>query len=146
MGKRILALVSEPVSAEALRSALGGGAPQAEVMVVAPALDSRTRFWTSDNDEAIARAEEVQQETVERLTEEGLAAVGDTGEADPLLALQDALATFPADEIVIFARPEADRNWAESDLLEQVQAQFSVPVRCMEVEAAPYDPPSKEAP
>jgi hypothetical protein len=135
MGKRILALVSEPVSAEALRSVLGDEARAAEVMVVAPALDSRTRFWTSDNDEAIARAEEVQQETVERLAEDGIDAMGDTGEADPLLAIHDALATFPADEIVVFTHPEADRNWAEGDLVEDARAQFSVPVRHMEVEA-----------
>ena len=135
MGKRILALVSEPVSGEALRSAIGGNAEEAEVMVVAPALDSRTRFWASDNDEAIARADEVQQETVERLSEEGVDAVGDTGEVDPLLALQDALATFPADEIVIFTRPEGDRNWAEGDLVGQAQEQFSLPVRHMEVNA-----------
>jgi hypothetical protein len=133
MGKKVLALVPEPVSAEALRSALGDATDDAEVMVVAPALDSRTRFWTSDNDEAIARAEGVQQETVERLSESGVDAVGDTGEVDPLLALNDALATFPADEIVIFTRPKADQNWAESDLLEQAQEQFSVPVRHMEV-------------
>jgi hypothetical protein len=135
MRKKILALVSEPVSTDALRSALGDGTDDAEVMVVAPALDSRTRFWTSDNDEAIARAEEVQQETVERLSEDDVDAVGDTGEADPLLALQDALATFPADEVVIFMRPEGDRNWAEGDLLEQARDQLSVPVRHMEVEA-----------
>ena len=134
MGRKILALVSEPVSTEALRSALCGGTDDAEVMVVAPALDSRTRFWTSDNDAAIARAEDVQQETVERLAEDGVDAVGDTGEADPLLALQDALATFPANEIVIFTRPKADQNWAEDDLLEQAREQFSVPVRHMEVE------------
>jgi hypothetical protein len=134
MGKKILALVSEPASSEALRSALGDGTDDAEVMVVAPALDTRTRFWTSDNDAAIARAEDVQQETVERLAADDVDAVGDTGEADPLLALQDALATFPADEIVIFTRPEADQNWAEGDLLEQAREQFSVPVRHMQVE------------
>jgi hypothetical protein len=135
MGRKILALVSEPISGDALKSALGDGAEQAEVMVVAPALDSRTRFWTSDNDEAIARAEGVQQESVERLSEDDIDAVGDTGETDPLLALQDALATFPAEEIVIFVRPEGDQNWAEADLLEQAQERFSVPVRHMEVEA-----------
>ncbi len=135
MGKKILALVSEAVSTEALRSALGDSTDDAEVMVVAPALDSRTRFWTSDNDEAIARAEKVQQETVERLADDDVDAVGDTGEADPLLALQDALATFPADEVVIFTRPEGDRNWAEDDLVDQAKEQLSVPVRHMEVDA-----------
>lgn len=134
MGKKILALVSEPVSAEALRSVLGDGANDAEVMVVAPALDSRARFWTSDSDAAIVRAEEVQQETVERLAEGDVDAVGDTGESDPLLALHDALATFPADEVAIFTRPEGDQNWAEGDLLERAREQLSIPVRHMEVE------------
>src|SRR5215210_9479959 len=133
MGKKILALVSEPVSSDALRSALGEGTDDAEVMVVAPALDSRTRFWTSDNDEAIARADEVQQETVERLAEDDVDALGDTGESDPLLALQDALATFPADEVVIFTRPEEDQNWAEGNLVELAREQLSLPVRHMEV-------------
>lgn len=133
-GRRILALVSDPVSSEALRSALDDGVQDAEVMVVAPALDKRTRFWMSDSDEAIARADEVQQETVERLSEEGVDAVGDTGESDPLLAIQDALATFPADEIVVFTHPEGERNWAEDELLEQAHERFSLPVRHMEVE------------
>jgi hypothetical protein len=135
VARKILALVSEPISGDALRSALGDDAGEAEVMVVAPALDSRTRFWTSDNDDAIARAERVQQETVERLGEDGVDAVGDTGEADPLLALQDALATFPAEEILIVTRPEGDQNWAEEDLVEQAQGRFDVPVRHMEVGA-----------
>jgi hypothetical protein len=135
MGRKILALVSEPISGDALRSALGDAADQAEVMVVAPALDSRIRFWTSDNDEAIARADQVQRESVERLSDHGVEATGDTGETDPLLALQDALATFPADEIVICTRPEGDQNWAEADLAEQAQERFSVPVKRIEVEA-----------
>jgi hypothetical protein len=135
VARKILALVSEPISGDALRSALGGGADEAEVMVVAPALDSKVRFWTSDNDDAIARAEEVQQESVERLSDEGIDAVGDTGESDPLLALQDALATFEAEEIVIVTRPEGDQNWAEEDLVGQAQGRFAVPVRHMEVDA-----------
>src|SRR5215212_7666825 len=136
MSRKILALVSEPVSGDALRSALGDSADEAEVMVVAPALDKKSRFWMSDSDDAIARADAVQQETVERMDEEGVDAVGDTGESDPLLALQDALATFPAEEIVIFTHPEGDRNWAEADLLEEAEGRFDVPVRRMEIGAS----------
>jgi len=136
MAKKILALVSEPVSGDALRSALGEGADQAEVMVVAPALDKKTRFWASDSDEAIARADAVQQETVERMDEEGVDAVGDTGESDPLLALQDALATFPAEEIIIFTRPEGEQNWAEAELVEEAEDRFQVPVTRMEIGTA----------
>jgi hypothetical protein len=79
MGKKILALVAEPVSGEALKNAMGSdSAEDAEVLVVAPALSTRTRFWLSDVDPAIERAEEVQEETVERMEEEGVDAAGDT--------------------------------------------------------------------
>src|SRR3954469_19738603 len=136
MGKRILALVTEPVSGEALKSALPPGeAEEAEVLVVAPALTTRTRFWLSDNDEAIRRAEEAQEETGERMGEEGVDAAGDTGEADPLLALQDALQTFPADEIVLFTHPDSENNWLEEGLVEEAQSRFGTPVRHLMVES-----------
>jgi hypothetical protein len=83
MAKKILALVAEPVSAAAMREAVGGRPENAEVLVVAPALNSPLRFWLSDSDEAIERAERVQEETVERLQEEGVDAAGDTGSRIP---------------------------------------------------------------
>jgi hypothetical protein len=130
MPKKILALVSEPVSGEALRSAVGGeiGADD-EVMVVAPALNDPLHFVTSDPDGAISRADDVQQETVERLDEEGIDAAGDTGESNPLLAIQDALATWPADEIVLFTHREGERNWLEEGIVEEAKGRFDRPVR-----------------
>ncbi|MDP8943703.1 MAG: hypothetical protein M3N16_06240 [Actinomycetota bacterium] len=133
--RKILALVSEPVSADALRSALGGeDVGGAEVLVVAPALMSRRRFLLDDPDESIERAAAVQEETVERLSEEGIDAAGDTGEADPLLAIQDALATFPADEIVLFSHAEGRRNWLEEGLVEEARERFEPAVRHLIVE------------
>jgi hypothetical protein len=133
MSKKILALVSEPVSADALRSAVE--ADDAEVLVVAPALNTKTRFFLADPDPAIERAEAVQEETVERLNEEGVDAAGDTGEEDPLLALQDALTTYDADEIVLFTHPEGNANWQEEGGVEQAREQFAPkPVRHIIVE------------
>jgi hypothetical protein len=135
MAKRILALVSEPISADALRAAVGEeDANSAEVLVVAPALNSRRRFFLADPDPAIDRAEAVQEETVERLDEEGIDAAGDTGEEDPLLALQDALTTYDADEIVLFTHEGGQQNWQEEGLVEQAKGRFSVPVRHLVVE------------
>ncbi len=135
MPRKILALVSEPVSGEALRQAVGSErAVAAEVLVVAPALNSRLRFLVSDVDGAIERAEEAQQETVERMSEEGIDAAGDTGESDPLLALQDALQTFRADEIVLFTHSGGARNWLEEGLVEEAERLFEQPVRHFLVE------------
>ena len=135
MPKKILALVAEPVSADALRSAVGAeDADSAEVLVVAPALNTKKRFFLADPDPAIERAEEVQVETVERLDEEGIDAAGDTGEEDPMLALQDASVTFEPDEVVLFTHAGGKQNWLEAGLVEQAQERFDAPVRHMVVD------------
>ena len=128
MGKRILAVVSEPISAEALQSAVGDDAVGAEVLVVAPALVSRTRFLLADPDAGIEHAKEVAEDTAARLDAEGVNAVGDTGESDPLLAIQDALQTFDADVIVLFTHPDGQRNWQEEGVVDEARERFEPPV------------------
>jgi len=136
VASKVLVLVSEPASGEVLKAAIGRDrAESAEVLVVAPALNSRLRFWMSDPDPAIERAEAVQEETVERMDEEGVDAAGDTGESDPLLAIQDALQTFPADEIVMFTHPNGERNWLEEGIVDEAKERFDVPVSHLIVES-----------
>ena len=127
---KVLVIASEPISADRLRRALGGTADDAEIMVVAPALHrSALRFWLSDADEAIRRAELVQQETVEGLDEAGLDAHGDTGESDPVKAVEDILATFPAERIVLFTRPGSERRYDEGIDADALQQRFGLPVQ-----------------
>lgn len=126
---KLLVLTPEPVDANVLRSTLGDEVEGAEVLVVSPATNqSKLAFWVSDSDAAIGEAEAAQTETVERLEEEGVAAAGDTGESEPAVALEDALATFPADRIVIFSHPESDRDYREDKGLEDAEKRFGVPV------------------
>jgi hypothetical protein len=129
---KVLVLTSEPITARQLRDALGsGGDPSdAEVMVVAPALaESGFKFWMSDADEAIARAEEVRKTSVERLSEEGVSATGNTGEADPYTAIEDALKTFDAERIVLFTHAGEDQRYREADLDErEIAERFGRPV------------------
>ncbi len=134
MAERIIAVVTEPISGEALRSALGSDVGDAEVLVVAPATTSRFRWLVDDPDSGIERAEAVQEETVERLDEEGVDAAGDTGDSDPLLAVQDALQTFPADRIVLFTHSEGKRNWQEEGFVEQARERFDAPVSHLVIE------------
>ena len=131
---KVLVITSEPIDADVLRDTVGADEAQdAEVMVVAPALhQSALRFWVSDADEAIGHAQQVQEETVERLEEEGIDAAGDTGESKPLVAIEDALATFPADRIVVVTHPDDQRTWSEEDL-DQVRERFDVPVEYRQV-------------
>jgi hypothetical protein len=57
----------------------------------------------SDSDEAIADARETQERSVAELRAEGVRAAGEVGESEPMLALQDALATFPADLVLLLS-------------------------------------------
>ena len=126
---KLLVLTPEPIDAKLLRSTLGEEVEGAEVLVVSPASNqSKVAFWVSDPDEAIGEAEAAQEETVERLEEEGIDAAGDTGESEPAVAIQDALATFAADRIVIFSHPEGDRDYREDEGLSDAEARFGVPV------------------
>src|SRR5580765_552718 len=75
------------------------GMSGAEVLVVAPALNSRVRHWLSDEDDARRRAEEVAEAFVHLLGRDGVHAEGRVGDSDPVLAIADALPTFAAEEI-----------------------------------------------
>ena len=67
-----------------------------EVLIVAPALNTRLRHWVSDTDGALAEARERLDRAVDYLRDAGLTVRGDVGDADPLLAIEDTLATFDA--------------------------------------------------
>ncbi len=128
---KLLVLTSEPVSANQLRDALPGDADPtaAEVMVVAPALhDSALRFWLSDADEAIARADEVRRQSVEQLGAEGVSAAADTGESDPEDALEDVLKTFSADRILVFTHGGGEQRYREDLDTAAIESRFGIPV------------------
>src|SRR4051794_33317229 len=98
---------------------LGGGAigglvgDEATTMVVVPQVrQSRLQWLANDED----RAHDVAQRASERLAADspGMTVAAEAGDSDPLLAIEDALARFPADEIVVVTRPEDDTGWLES--------------------------------
>ena len=98
------------------------------MLVVSPATNqSRLAFWVSDSDEAIAEAEQAEERTVESLESAGVDASGDTGESEPAMAVQDALATFAADRIVIFEHPAGDRDTREDTGLDDARGALRDP-------------------
>jgi nucleotide-binding universal stress UspA family protein len=129
---KVLVLTSEPISAAKLSSALTGDVDpkDVEILIVTPALQpSALRFWFSDADEAIARAQRTEQETVERLSKEGVEVDSETGESDPEQAIQDALQTFPADEILVFTHPVDQQRYREDVDVEVLEQRFGLPVK-----------------
>jgi hypothetical protein len=128
---RLLVLTTEPVSADQLRDALPGDADptDAEVMVVAPALhESALRFWLSDADDAIARADEVRRQSLDQLDAEGVSAAADTGESDPEGAIEDVLETFDADRILVFTHSGDAQRYREDVDAGALESRFGIPV------------------
>ena len=127
---KLLVLATEPVDADRVRNALPGDELDgAEVLVVSPAVnESAVAFWMSDSDEAIAEAESTAERTAAELRESGANARSTTGESEPLHALQDALATFPADRVLVFVRGEDAARYREDDVIGEAERRFGVPV------------------
>src|SRR3954451_10663383 len=138
--QHLLVVANETVEGNALVEtvrdiALAGNA---EVLVVAPALNSRLRHWMSDSDGAHHAAELRLARCLGRLREAGVSATGHVGDADPVLAMEDAMADFPADEIVIGTHPEARSNWLALDLVGRTCAYFCLPVYHVVVDDAAH--------
>ena len=110
----------------------------ADVLVVAPALNTRLRHWMSDSDDAEAAARRRLDNTLWRLNAAGVRANGRVGDADPLRAIEDALRVFDADEIVIGTHPEARSNWLAHDLVGRACARFGLPVGHVVVDVAAH--------
>ncbi len=92
----------------------------AEVLVVAPILPPPSHYVANDEDAARAAAEERLDGLVAGLRRAGLAASGRVGTDDPVQALGDALADFPAAEVLIVTAE--DTVWLERGLFERARA------------------------
>jgi hypothetical protein len=134
--RRVLVISNETVEAETLHATIARGVGATEVMVVAPALSSRLRYWTNDDAQARHSAEARLESCLRALDEAGVDAHGSVGDANPMLAIEDALAVFPADELLIATHPEARSNWLAHDLVARACARFSLPVLHLVVEDA----------
>ena len=128
--RRILVIANETVGGDSLirdiRRRSEGVAEH--VLVVAPALNSHVRHWTSDEDGARAEARERLDESVAQLQAAGVDVEGRVGDDDPLQAIEDALRTFGADEILISTHPEGMSNLLERGVVERPGSASRSPV------------------
>jgi GABA permease len=129
-GRRILVISNETVTGTVLHEAIRFRARNVngEVLVVAPALNSRVRHWMSDVDGARRAAEARLESSLRRLAAAGINARGQVGDSDPMQAIVDALSVFAPDEIIIATHPEKRSHWLAHDLVARARARFEVPV------------------
>jgi len=87
------------------------GADVDEVRVVVPVVKQGFLDWLANDEAAFSQAEEEAQRLADALPGETVEAAA--GEADVRLAIQDALAEFRADEIVVALHPDDEAPFAE---------------------------------
>jgi GABA permease len=128
--RRILVVANETVGGRELLDVLRAMAAgvQEHVLVVTPALNSPVRHWTSDDDAARVAAQARLDRSLAQLARDGIDARGEVGDGDPLQAIEDALRTFGADEIVISTHPVGRSHWLERHVVEEARARFDVPI------------------
>ncbi len=134
--QRILVVANETVGGQVLIESLAelAATSDSEVLVVAPALNSRLAYWTSNDTAARRAAGRRLSDCIERLTAAeldprgGVRAEGLVGDSDPLCAIEDALRMFAADQIVIATHPERRSNWLARDIVERARTRFGRPV------------------
>ena len=123
--ERMLVVTDDPSAEADLRPRLEelAGTRNVEVKIVAPMRShSGLDLLTGDVDDSIDEAQERADESAEESDEADSVDVTqvEVGDADQLLAIEDALATFEADRIVIVDPDE--------DLLEEAQKRFDLPI------------------
>ena len=120
--------VEDPRTVEAIAAATHEGArarsgEASEVLVLAPALNRRLSHWMSDLRGARLGAQERLAVSLGALAAAHVEATGRVGDTDPVQAVEDTLAAYPAQE-VIFVTGEG-----ENDEVEDVRRRLDRPLR-----------------
>lgn len=127
---RILVVANETLHGPVLRDEVCRCAAErpTEVLVVAPALSSAVAHWTDAEDAARDAAAERLGATCATLSGLGVRARGEVGADDPLRAVEDALRTFGADEMVVSTHAPGSSNWLEDGVVERLRDFYDIPV------------------
>jgi hypothetical protein len=136
--RRILVVANETVGGRDLRQCIREKSEgfDARVLVVTPALNSPLKHWASDEDGARAKARERLDRSLARLRDAGVEAEGELGDSEPVQAIEDALRTFGADEIIISTHPEGRSHWLERGVVSAARERFDAPITHVVVDLA----------
>jgi len=128
--RRLLVVTTASAEPELLRERVQrhAGEGSVEIKIVAPAADVSPLQWlASDEDQARGEAGEVAARSAEAVSGEGRVET-EVGDTDPVQAIEDALRTFTADEVIVITREGDEASWLEQDAGAAARERFAVPV------------------
>lgn len=130
MPRRVLVVATAPDPSDELLERLGRDAGEnVELAVIAPASDISPLEWVF-GDDAKARDEAHRRavETAELATLGAHVVAAKAGDPDPVMAVEDALEEFPADELIVVTRPKDTATWLERRAILGDLERFGLPV------------------
>jgi hypothetical protein len=128
--RHVLVVAGVELAGDALGKELAAGdASEVQLDVLAPILASRSHFWASDVDDEREQARVRLEASLAWATDQGFAAKGEVADPDPLVAVEDELRDFGADEIVIVMAARERKSWLANRMLGHLARELDVPVR-----------------
>ena len=115
------------------------------VHLVVPVRVSHLHFVADDEADEHREAEQSMRISVGLLQKRGISTTGSVGSDKPLESMTDALASFPATQVLLATPPEEDSYWLERDLLAKARPLTSVRVSQVIVSATPTARPRRAA-
>ncbi len=133
--RRILLVANDTLNEEAFIREVEtlASAHKARVFMLAPAIVSAGARLTGDIDHALEEARARLTEALDRIPSH-LGAAGRISDADPLEAIEDAVATFVPDQIIISTRGGHTSGGLDPKLASLARKRFAVPVSELTVE------------
>ena len=135
--RRILLVANDALDEEAFIREVEtlASAHKPRVFVLVPAIISAGARLTGDIDHALDQARARLAEALDRIPGD-LDATGKISDADPLEAIEDAVATFSPDHIIISTRGEQTSRGLDPKLASLARKRFALPVSQLTVESA----------
>jgi hypothetical protein len=133
--RHVLVVAGAPLGGEELRQALESAGEAVELDVLAPTMASPAHRMTSDIDRERDEARKRLDASLAWAAEHGFAARGEVGDPDPLVAIEDELRDFGADEIIVVRHPSERASWLATRMLGHLARELDVPVH----EIHPHD-------
>jgi hypothetical protein len=135
--RHILVVASATLSGEDLRREIQADGGAVELDVLAPILTSRSHYWASDVDREQAEAQQRLEASLAWAIEHGFAAKGEVGDADPLIAIEDELRDFGADEVIVVTHPGERTSRLANRMVGHLERELDIPVRQIVVAGEP---------
>ena len=129
-GKHILVVALEALAGERLSAELtAAGGPDVQLDVLAPVLSSRSHYWSSDLDRESDDARQRLEASLAWAAARGFRARGEVGDPDPLVAVEDELRAFGADEVFVVMHARDHMNWLAGRMIGHLSRELDVPIR-----------------